>query len=171
MNDRPRNPELRVVAAAAGADSEESAATAARKAARRAMRDAMVLYGVVGLGAVIGGVLRALSSIGAAALLGTEFAWGTLFVNVLGSFFIGFYATITGPEGRIFAGTRLRQFVMTGFCGGFTTFSVFSLETVQFVQVGNLTAAALNVGVSVVAWLGAVWLGHRLASRINRLRG
>jgi CrcB protein len=144
---------------------------AARKAAWREKQDAAILYGAVGLGAVIGGVLRALSSIGAAALLGTGFPWGTLFVNVAGSFVIGFYATISGPDGRIFAGTRVRQFVMTGFCGGFTTFSVFSLETLRLLQAANIPGAALNIGVSVVAWLGAVWLGHTLASRINRLGG
>lgn len=135
------------------------------------MREGATLYGLVTLGAVIGGVLRALASSGAVALFGTGFPWGTLFVNVAGSFLIGFYADLTGPDGRVFAGTRQRQFVMTGVCGGFTTFSVFSLETIRLIQSGNMAYAALNVGVSVVAWLAAVWLGHLLASRLNRLGG
>ena len=135
------------------------------------MRQAVVLYGLVALGAVIGGVLRALASSGAVALFGTGFPWGTLFVNVAGSFLIGFYADLTGPDGRVFAGTRQRQFVMTGVCGGFTTFSVFSLETIRLIQSGNMAYAAVNIGVSVVAWLVAVWLGHLLATRLNRLGG
>ena len=138
---------------------------------RRTVRQAVVLYGLVALGAVIGGVLRALASSGAVALFGTGFPWGTLFVNVAGSFLIGFYADLTGPDGRVFAGTRQRQFVMTGVCGGFTTFSVFSLETIRLIQSGNMAYAAVNIGVSVVAWLVAVWLGHLLATRLNRLGG
>jgi CrcB protein len=104
-------------------------------------------------------------------LFGPGFPWGTLFVNVAGSFPIGFYADLTGPDGRVFAGTRQRQFVVTGGCGGFTTFSVFSLETIRLIQSGNMTYAALNIGVSVVAWLAAVWLGHLLTTRLNRLGG
>ncbi|WP_341872559.1 fluoride efflux transporter CrcB [Allomesorhizobium alhagi] len=125
----------------------------------------------VSLGSVIGSVLRAIASMAALAYLGPDFPWGTLFVNVLGSFVIGFYATLTGPGGRVFAGTRQRQFVMAGICGGFTTFSMFSLETFLLVQVGNLPAAGLNIGASIVTWLAAVWLGHILASRLNRLGG
>jgi CrcB protein len=96
---------------------------------------------------------------------------GTLFVNVLGSFTIGFYATLAGPDGRVFAGSRSRQFVMTGICGGFTTFSMFSLETFDLLRDGRPLAAGLNVGISVTAWLAAVWLGHMAASRLNRLKG
>jgi CrcB protein len=125
----------------------------------------------VALGTVIGGVLRALASVAAVALLGPGFPWGTLFVNVVGSFIIGFYARLTAPDGRILAGTRQRQFVMTGICGGFTTFSVFSLETFRLAANGNLAMAGVNIAVSIATWLGAVWLGHRLASRVNRLGG
>lgn len=147
------------------------ASVPARPVRRGAMRDGAALYGLVALGAVIGGVLRALASAGAVELFGTGFPWGTLFVNVVGSFLIGFYADMTGPDGRVLAGTRQRQFVMTGVCGGFTTFSVFSLETIRLIQSGNVAYAALNIGVSVVAWLAAVWLGHLLATRLNRLGG
>jgi fluoride exporter len=152
-------------------ESGETPAIPARPARRGAMRDGTVLYGLVALGAVFGGVLRALASAGAVALFGTGFPWGTLFVNVVGSFLIGFYADMTGPDGRVLAGTRQRQFVMTGVCGGFTTFSVFSLETIRLIQSGDMTYAALNICVSVVAWLAAVWLGHQLAARFNRLGG
>jgi CrcB protein len=135
------------------------------------MRDTAILYAVVALGSVIGGVLRATASLAIHAHLGSGFPWGTLFANVTGSFAIGFYATLSGPEGRIFAGTRQRQFVMTGICGGYTTFSVFSLETFQLARAGDLAAAGVNVVLSVVTWLAAVWFGHVLATRLNRLRG
>jgi fluoride exporter len=135
------------------------------------IRDASVLYAGVALGSLIGSVLRALASIASIALFGPGVPVGTLFVNVAGSFIIGFYATLTGPDGRVFAGSRSRQFVMTGLCGGFTTFSMFSLETLRLAQAGRLAAAGLNVGLSVTLWLAAVWLGHIFASRLNRLRG
>ena len=60
---------------------------------------------------------------------------------------------------------------MTGICGGFTTFSAFSLETFVLLQRGNWPMAGLNIGVSVAAWLASVWLGHMLATRLNRLGG
>ncbi len=94
-----------------------------------------------------------------------------MFVNVTGSFIIGFYSALTGPDGRLLASPRQRQFVMVGICGGYTTFSAFSLETLRLVQSGNLPAALLNIGISVAGWLTAVWIGHALATRINRLRG
>lgn len=137
----------------------------------RKIRHASILYAGVALGSVIGSVLRSLVSVASIALLGPGFPVGTLFVNVAGSFLIGFYATLTGPDGRVFAGPRARQFVMAGLCGGFTTFSMFSLETLRLVQHGRPLAAGLNVGLSAVLWLAAVWLGHILALRLNRLRG
>ena len=60
---------------------------------------------------------------------------------------------------------------MAGFCGGLTTFSMFSLETLVLAQRGAWPVAALNVAISTVSWLAAVWLGHVLAARLNRLRG
>jgi len=141
------------------------------RARDRGLRDSASLYVAVSLGAVIGSLLRALASLGSLALFGPGFPWGTLFVNIVGSFVIGFYATLTGPDGRLFAGSHKRQFVMTGICGGFTTFSAFSLETLRLAQSGNWLMAATNVIVSVAAWLTAVWLGHEFATRLNRLGG
>ena len=123
----------------------------------RAARSAAPLYAAVALGSVIGGVLRALASPAIQALAASGFPWGTLFVNVTGSFAIGVYAALTGPEGRVQAGRRQRLFVMTGLCGGYTTFSMFSLETLQLLQAGELAIAGLNIGISVVSWLAAVW--------------
>ena len=136
-----------------------------------AIRDAVALYAAVAVGTIIGGLLRAFASAVIPAAVGNTFPWGTLFVNVTGSFAIGFYATLTGPEGRLLAGSKQRQFVMTGICGGYTTFSIFSLETLRLLQEGNMLLTVLAVGVSVATWLAAVWLGHALALRLNRLKG
>ena len=162
----------------APADPSSAAPQASAPAARpghaarwHRIRHAAARYGLVALGSVIGGVLRAIASLAIHAHMEAGFPWGTLFVNVTGSFAIGFYATLTGPEGRLLVGSRQRQFVMTGICGGYTTFSVFSLETFRLLQAGDLPSAGLNVGVSVVGWLAAVWLGHRLAMGLNRLKG
>jgi CrcB protein len=138
---------------------------------RQEIWNGAILYGCVGLGGVIGSCARYLASVFALSQFGPGFPLGTLFVNVTGSFAIGFYAALTGPDGRVFAGTRQRQFVMTGICGGYTTFSAFSLETFQLLRSGHALTALLNVGISVIGWLAAVWLGHTLASRINRLKG
>src|SRR2546429_489496 len=128
-----------------------------------------ILYGYIAIGSVTGGVARYLVSVTIQSAPG--FPWATLLVNVTGSFIIGFYSTLSGPDGRLFASTRQRQFVMTGFCGGYTTFSAFSLETFKLLEGGMAQTAFVNIAVSVVSWLVAVWLGHVLASRLNRLKG
>jgi CrcB protein len=89
---------------------------------------------------------------------------------VLGSFIIGFFATLTGPDGRVFAGTTTRQFVMIGLLGGYTTFSSFSLQTLNLVQDGEWLQAGGNIVGSVVLSLLAIWLGHILAVSINAMR-
>ncbi|GAA0310510.1 fluoride efflux transporter FluC [Rhodovulum strictum] len=129
------------------------------------------LYLAVALGGMTGAVARSLTSLGLLHLLGPGFAWGTLAVNVLGSFLIGLYATLTEPGGRVFASPAQRQFVLAGFCGGFTTFSIFSLETLLLVERGAPGLAALNLGASVLLWLLAVWGGYLMGLRINRLKG
>jgi fluoride exporter len=126
-------------------------------------------YISVALGSIVGGVARYLVSVLFLSQFGDGFPWGTLFVNVTGSFIIGFYAALTGPDGRLFVSPRQRLFVMVGICGGYTTFSSFSLETFRLAQSGNIQAASLNLSISVVSWLTAVWLGHALAARLNRL--
>lgn len=133
------------------------------------LRRTATLYAWVAAGSVIGGVARYLASLLIAGTPG--FPWATLFVNVTGSFIIGFYATFSGPDGRLFASAQQRQFVMTGFCGGYTTFSTFSLETFNLFRFGKSSTAATYIAISVVCWLLAVWLGHMLAARLNRLKG
>src|SRR4051812_28932623 len=89
----------------------------------------MWLYFLVASGGALGSVSRFFLSGVVANHFGGTFPWGTLIVNVTGSFAIGFFATLTAPEGRWLAGADTRQFFMTGICGGYTTFSSFSLQT------------------------------------------
>ena len=124
----------------------------------------------VGLGSAIGGTARWLVSDWMQAWAVGGFPWGTLFVNVTGSLLIGWYAALTAPEGRLLAGPRQRHFVMTGICGGYTTFSIFSLEALLMAQAGRLALSGLHASISLAAWLFAVWVGYALATRMNRLK-
>jgi fluoride exporter len=134
------------------------------------MGNTALLYSWIALGSALGGVARYWCSGVAARLFGETFPWGTLFVNVAGSFIIGFFAALTGPDGRIFAGSTMRQFVMLGILGGFTTFSSFSLQTLNLAGDGEWLQAGGNIVGSVVLCLIAVWLGHLLAVSINAMK-
>ncbi len=120
------------------------------------------------LGSALGGGARYWLSGIVANLFGETFPWGTLVVNVTGSFVIGFFNTLTGPDGRILVGGTARQFVMIGICGGYTTFSSFSLQTLSLAQDGEWLGSGANIGLSVVLCLIAVWLGHLLAAGLNQ---
>ena len=130
----------------------------------------MVTYLWIAIGSALGGMARYWCSGVVARMFGETFPWGTLFVNVTGSFIIGFFATLTGPDGRMFAGSTTRQFVMLGMLGGFTTFSSFSLQTLNLAGDGEWLQAGGNVVGSVVLCLLAVWLGHLLAVSINAMK-
>jgi len=121
-------------------------------------------------GSAIGGAARYWCTGFAARLFGETFPWGTLLVNITGSLIIGFFATLTGPDGRIFVSSTTRQFVMIGLCGGYTTFSSFSLQTLNLVQDSEWLQAGGNIVGSVVLCLFAVWLGHILAASINAMK-
>ncbi len=99
------------------------------------------------------------------------FPWATLVANVSGSFLIGVIAAITGPDGRLLVSSELRLFWLVGICGGYTTFSSFSLQTLTLAQGGDWGRAGLNVLLSLVLCLLAVWLGYMAAAYFNRLEG
>ena|SRR5579871_7062499 len=128
-------------------------------------------YFWVMLGSALGGGARFFVSGLGAQHFGQTFPIGTLVVNVTGSFVIGFFATLTAPEGRVFVGSDTRQFVMTGLCGGYTTFSSFSLQTLNLARAGQNLLAGANIVLSVVLCLLAVWAGFIAANALNRLRG
>jgi fluoride exporter len=124
----------------------------------------------IAIGSALGGVARYWCSGITARLIGETFPWGTFLVNVVGSFIIGFFATVTGPDGRFFVGTLGRQFVMVGICGGYTTFSSFSLQTLNLMNDGEWFRAGGNIGLSVACCMLSVWLGHMLAGTVNSMR-
>jgi fluoride exporter len=128
----------------------------------------LITYLVIGIGSALGGLARYGCGLLGAALWGAFLPWGTLFVNLVGSFVIGGFATLTGPDGRVYVSPLGRQFVMVGLCGGYTTFSAFSLETLDLLQRGRPLAAAANVGLTLLLGLSAAWLGHAIAQRVNR---
>lgn len=113
---------------------------------------------VIALGGACGSVLRFLVSTGVYQWLGRGFPYGTLAVNVIGSFLIGLLAEALILQRVTFA-LEYRALILVGFLGGFTTFSSFSLETIYLIEQGALSKAALNVGLSIGACLLAVWLG------------
>ena len=123
----------------------------------------MIPYLWVAAGSALGGMGRYGFGLLAARLWGEAFPWGTIAINVIGSFVIGFFAALTVPDGVLPASANLRTFVMVGICGGFTTFSAFSLQTIDLLRAGQTWRAVANVGGSVVLCLLATALGMRIA--------
>jgi CrcB protein len=127
----------------------------------------MLAYLWVAIGGALGSVSRFWLSGLIAGRFGETFPWGTLAINVTGSFVIGFLAALTEPEGRVMVSPAFRQFFMIGICGGYTTFSAFSLQTLNLVRDREWLYAGGNVILSIVLCLIAVWLGYLLGSVFN----
>ena len=123
----------------------------------------MVSYLWIMLGGALGTGARFWLSGVVAGNMGEAFPVGTLIVNITGSFVIGFFAGLIDPQGPFLIGPRVRQFVMMGFCGGYTTFSSFSLQTLELARAGDWLRAGLNCLLSVFGCLVAVWLGRILS--------
>jgi CrcB protein len=119
-------------------------------------------YLLVMVGSALGGVLRYAITRAMIPPAG-GFPFGTLLINVLGSFVIGYFGTLTLQTGKYPASDNLRLFVMIGICGGFTTFSSFSLQTFDLMRSGAWPRALANVVLSVVLCIAAVAAGHALA--------
>jgi len=119
-------------------------------------------YAWVALGGAIGSVARAWVSTAVTTALGGVFPWATLGINILGSAVIGWFAVVGAPDGRFMATDNARAFVMAGLCGGFTTFSAFSLQTLQLIQADATGQALAYVAASVALCLLGVWLGTLL---------
>jgi CrcB protein len=119
-------------------------------------------------GCALGGLLRYWCSGSVDRALGGTFPWGTMTVNVTGSLLIGVFASVSGPDGRYLVSPLVRQTVMVGVFGGFTTFSSFSIQTLALAQDGDWRRVAANVFLSVTLCLGGVWAGWQAGAVLNR---
>jgi fluoride exporter len=131
----------------------------------------MLAYLWIAIGGALGSVGRYWFSGVIGRQFGETFPWGTLLVNISGSFAIGLLAALTEPGGRRFIGPTGRQFFMYGVCGGYTTFSSFSLQTLELMRDGDWFKAGANMAGSMVLCLGAVWLGYILGAGFNAGKG
>jgi CrcB protein len=127
----------------------------------------------IALGGALGSVGRYWLGDVVAAKFGETFPAGTLVINVLGSFVIGVVGALAAPEGRTSSDARAfaTQFVMIGICGGFTTFSSFSWQTLNLLRDRQWLYAGGNVILSVVLCLIAVWLGYLAGVALNSAKG
>lgn len=134
------------------------------------MRPRVPIVAWVALGSAAGAGAR----YGLGLLLGAYpavgFPWTTFTANAVGSLAIGLIAALAAPEGRLALPPALRQFLMSGVCGGFTTFSMFSAEVVAAAQGGRPALAAAVLAASVPAWLLGVWSGYALGERLSGVR-
>ncbi|MCK0195507.1 fluoride efflux transporter CrcB [Ancylobacter sp. 6x-1] len=121
---------------------------------------------LVMLGGALGTLGRYTVSV-LAAPISRDLPWGTILINVTGSFIIGLFGTLTLASGRFPVSENLRLFVMIGLCGGYTTFSSFSLQTLDLMRNGAMLRALVNIGGSVALCIAAVALGHAIASHLN----
>lgn len=130
----------------------------------------MSTYLWIAFGGAVGSMARYGCSEVIGDWFGQTFPWGTLVINIAGSLAIGVAAALTAPEGRVFVPSDIRQFVMIGLCGGFTTFSAFSLQTLSLAQSGEYLRAGANVVGSVIFCLLAVWLGFAAGVGLGSMR-
>ena len=123
----------------------------------------------VAIGSMIGGMSRFWLSNVVAEKWGVSFPWGTIIINITGSFVIGIFAALTLAEGRLNTSRSfVVQFWMYGICGGYTTFSAFSWQTLSLLREKQWLWAGGNVAISLAACMVAVWLGFVLGEVINR---
>ncbi len=121
---------------------------------------------IIMAGGALGTLARYLISVLAAPISG-NLPWGTIIINITGSFIIGLFGTLTLAHGRFPVSENMRLFVMIGLCGGYTTFSSFSLQTLDLIRSGAMTRAGVNIAASVMLCVAAVSAGHLIASYLN----
>ena len=132
-----------------------------------------IAYLLVALGGALGSVARFWVNGLVSEKFGATFPWGTLIINVTGSFVIGVIGALAVPEGRMDTQSRVfaTQFLMIGVCGGYTTFSSFSLQTLNLLREREWLYAGGNMLLSVILCMIAVWLGWLLGSIFNSMKG
>lgn len=141
-------------------------ALATATAAVVAVAEAASPYLWIAIGSALGGMARHWVNAVATDLLGPSFPWGTLFINVTGSFMIGFFFAFTSPSGRFDVSVNAKLFVMTGICGGYTTFSAFSLQTLSLFQESAWLRGGGYIAASVTICLLAVWIGYAVGAAL-----
>lgn len=119
----------------------------------------------VALGGAMGASLRYMAAATTHSILGHAFPYGTLLVNVLGSLLIGYLVVLLPESGH--HSPILRLLLISGILGGFTTYSAFSIETLTLLQEGQLVKAGLNIVLTVLSCLLAVWAGYLLARTLH----
>ncbi len=129
----------------------------------------MLTYAWIAAGGAIGTMLRFWLNLFFTGRFGETMPWGTILINVTGSFAIGLFAALSEPGGRLPLSTDVRLFVLVGLCGGYTTFSSFSLQTLALFQAGDPGRAIANVMLSVFCCLIAVWRGFATPIAFSRL--
>ncbi len=133
----------------------------------------MANYLWIAIGGALGSVGRYWLNGLVSVRFGETFPMGTLVINVIGSFIIGIFAALTLPEGPLTPGPRAfaTQFVMIGICGGFTTFSSFTLQTLNLLRDREWLYAGGNILLSVIVCLVATWLGYLLGAALTSIKG
>ncbi|HJT23841.1 MAG TPA: fluoride efflux transporter CrcB [bacterium] len=114
-------------------------------------------YIVISVGAILGAFCRYWMGLWVASKWGTEFAYGTLAINLIGSFVLGLFLTMNLDRGLFTPNARF--LVATGWCASFTTYSTFSWETFKYLQEGNLKLAGANMALTLIGCLAATWAG------------
>ncbi len=127
----------------------------------------LLTYVYIALGGALGSVGRGYLTLALLRLTGPGFPWGTVVINVAGSFVIGAFAALTTQDSRFAQPPEMRAFVLTGICGGFTTFSSFSLQTLELLRDGRVGPACANMAASVALCLAAVAAGHYAAMALK----
>jgi CrcB protein len=130
----------------------------------------VLTYFWIAIGSAIGGMARYGCSRAVAYRFGETFPWGTLLVNVSGSLVIGFVAALSGPDSRVMISPNARTFMMVGLCGGFTTFSSFSLQTLELIRNRDFGEAFGNIVLSVAACIAAVAIGYIAGTGVGGAR-
>jgi CrcB protein len=125
------------------------------------------IYLWVAVGGAIGSVARYALANAMTLAVGAAFPWGTLLINIIGSFVISFFGVLTGMNARFPMPAEARIFVTVGLCGGFTTFSAFSLQTVELARTGHPVRAVLYVAASAALCIIACAAGYASAATLN----
>jgi CrcB protein len=119
---------------------------------------------LIGLGGGIGSIMRYLTSMLVAKQVSSVFPWATFVVNIIGCLVAGIILGVL--ERQQVLNSDLKFLLITGFCGGYTTFSAFSVENIQLLQSGHSLIALLYISISILLGVMAVWVGMTLIKTV-----